>query len=135
MPIALAYSRETVFLDDAVRVVQGPAGELLAIGKGLESPPPGGESLGLAVFAKSVASDVVETIDQLVTAPGGEHSYWYALLHRLAATIGVGLVECPADDWLEIDDSEDLLRARRSSHAQPSGLAVAKVIAASSAPG
>lgn len=121
IPIALAFSLQTTFAHDAVRVAAGSAGELVAIGKGLESPPPIGESLGLARFAASVAAEAIEMIQQLANAPGGDQAYWYTLLQRLAATSGIGLVECPADDWLEIDDPEDLLRAGRSRHARASG--------------
>ena len=121
MPVALAFSPRTSFVHDAVRVASGPRGELVAIGKGLESPPPTGESLGLARFARGVAARVIETIDQLVNAPGGDDAYWFTLLQRLVDTMGVGLVECPTDDWLEIDEPEDLVRAGRSHHARGSG--------------
>jgi L-glutamine-phosphate cytidylyltransferase len=132
IPIALAFSPTSIFTADAVRVAKGSAGELVAIGKGLESPPPNGESLGLARFAESVAAEVIETIERLVAALDGEHAYWYTLLQRLAETIGVHLVECAAADWLEVDDPEDLIRARRSSHARASGMEDAAQLAASS---
>jgi choline kinase len=130
IPIALAFSPRTTFAHDAVRVAAGPGGELVAIGKGLELPPPTGESLGLARFAASVAAGVIETIEELANAPGGEHAYWFTLLRRLAVTSVVGLVECPADDWLEIDEPEDLLRAGRSRHARGSGHAAAAPLGA-----
>ncbi|MBA2382242.1 MAG: phosphocholine cytidylyltransferase family protein [Chloroflexi bacterium] len=113
--IVLAYSPRTTFGDDAVRVATRADGSLRAIAKGLAGPEVTGESLGIVRVPASAAASVLDGVEALVREPGGDQAYWYTLVARLADTIGVELVSCRDDDWVEIDDPADL-RSARASH-------------------
>ncbi|WP_122088545.1 phosphocholine cytidylyltransferase family protein [Halalkalicoccus subterraneus] len=79
-------------------------GRVLAIGKELDRAQ--GEYIGLCKFGPEDARELVRRLDDLVER--GRTSEWYeAALDRLVPDRSLGVVEV-RDDWIEIDDQEDL---------------------------
>lgn len=107
----LAYSSGSTLPVDAVKVAVA-GGRLRTIGKELDGGIATGESVGLARFVGRGASEAVMAADDLVREEGGAKAYWYTLIRRLASVGTVHVIDCPVDEWFEVDRPADLERVR-----------------------
>ena len=89
--------------------------EVIDIGKNLDDAT--GEYIGVSKFDEAGASRLVDTLDRFVDE--GRVNEWYeAAFRQVFDDVDVGYVEV-RDDWIEIDDRDDLNRARRMWEARP----------------
>ncbi|ADJ15861.1 glucose-1-phosphate cytidylyltransferase (rfbF) [Halalkalicoccus jeotgali B3] len=100
---ALVVDRVTDLTDESMKVAVED-GRVRAIGKGIDRAD--GEFIGLCKFEPDEASALIRCLDNLVER--GLTNEWYeTAFDRLATDRSIGVVEVH-EEWIEIDDREDL---------------------------
>ena len=87
------------------------AGRLAAIGKELDPDTSDGEYIGLARFDAAGAAAFFTAVDAIL-ADGGDGEWYEAAIGNAARTIAIGSRAIGGRAWIEIDDFDDLARAR-----------------------
>jgi choline kinase len=95
---------------EEVKVVEGDANRLVAIGKDLIEHNSLGEFIGLAKFSKEFSTAFGEALDRLITA-GGTAEYFEAAIHPLMSKYSIYYVDVSDLPCIEIDFIEDLEKA------------------------
>lgn len=96
-------------LDEEEMKVRVEDGRVVGVGKELERAD--GEYIGVCKFGPEEAAALIRQLDDLVEA--GRTNEWYeAAFDRLVPDHPLETVEA-RDDWIEIDDRDDLRAARR----------------------
>lgn len=99
-------------LRDEAMKARFSAGRLEAIGKHLDPDGAAGEYIGIARFSAAGSRAYFHAADEL-GASGGEQEWYEAAIGRAAAAHAFAERSTDGLPWIEIDDPEDLERARR----------------------
>ena len=116
--VADALGHGTFLCVDASRPIRGEAmkvrfdGErLVAIGKHLDPETADGEYIGLARFDAAGADAFFAAVDEVLEA-GGDGEWYEAAIGRAARRFPIAARFIDGRPWIEIDDHDDLERAR-----------------------
>ena len=110
----LAVDTEAPRTDEQMKVALDEAGErVVDIGKGTLTAPPAGEYVGLAKIDARDVPALERILDSFLEDPARADE-WYEAAFREAMQTGVEFGVVPVDPgrWIEIDDGDDLERAR-----------------------
>lgn len=108
----LAVDPEAPRTDEQMKIALED-GRVVDIGKGALTAPPAGEYVGLAKIDARDVPALTRILDVFLEDPGRADE-WYEAAFREAMRTGVefGVVPVDPGQWIEVDDNEDLERAR-----------------------
>jgi choline kinase len=118
LAIALDETRGSFLMVDPARPIRDEAmkvrfadGRLTAIAKDLPAETADGEYIGIARFDEAGARAFFTAVDAIV-GDGGRGEWYEAAIGRAARTIAIAGRSIGERAWIEIDDHQDLARAR-----------------------
>jgi choline kinase len=110
-PVVIAVDRRKRLADEEMKVRLDDAGHLTAINKTMDPATAQGEYIGLTLIQPSAADGLADALERTFTRDGNR---WYEDGFAEFASSGgtVGHVPMPEGAWVEVDDHDDLSRAR-----------------------
>ena len=100
-------------LDDEAMKATVTDGQVTAMGKWLSVDDAAGESIGVEKIAAADADALFSAIERVVVERGDAQAYYEDVYHQLVSTgWSLGAIGIGDRRWTEIDDADDLARAR-----------------------
>lgn len=108
--ICVTIDRKDSYDSDDMKVVE-EGGRLKAIGKRLETGV-NAESIGLLAFRSGGAEDFRRAIEQDIRSSEGTTIWYLRVIHHVAQSLEVRVLDISGEEWGEVDFPEDVDRAR-----------------------
>jgi len=110
---AIAIDSRGKLDEEAMKAVVDPAGQVRKMGKWLPLEDSSGESIGIEKIAAADGPRLFDTIERLVRQDGKGDAYYEDAYHAmLEQGWELGAYDIGDRRWTEIDDAQDLERAR-----------------------
>lgn len=110
--IAVTVDTKTAYDADDMKVVRGPDGRLLAIGKRLDDGV-NAESIGVIAYRGDGAARFRREVERVMRTPEGTNVWYLKVVHALAQRERVETLDITGEAWGEVDFPDDVAAARR----------------------
>ena len=109
--LLLAIDAEKALAEEEMKIAVDHGGGLQTISKLLDPPAAAGEFIGISIITATGATSVAEALER---AWSDDPNHYYEDAYQLLADDGrsISLVPVSGGPWVEVDDHEDLARAR-----------------------
>lgn len=110
--IAVTVDTKPAYDADDMKVVRGPDGRLLAIGKRLDDGVDA-ESIGVIAYRGDGAARFRREVERVMRTPEGTNVWYLKVVHALAQRERVETLDITGEAWGEVDFPDDVAAARR----------------------
>ena len=111
-PLTLTINEKEAYDDDDMKVSLSRVGQLVAVGKDLDSRIVDGESIGLMLFRNEGAEHFRKLIAEAIRGDGAIQRWYLSIVNEMAQCSPVSTLAITGLWWGELDSPEDLAELR-----------------------